>query len=114
MERFVGIFGIIVILGICFWMSNNKKKISLKTVISGLFTPIFPCGFYSKSAFRTKIIEILAIGIEKILHFSNSGADFVFGFLNNSGARIDELFYPGASFLFAIKVMATIILLWQL
>ncbi len=109
MERFVGIFGIIVILGICFWMSNNKKKISLKTVISGLLLQFFLAVFILKVPLGQKIIEILAIGIEKILHFSNSGADFVFGFLNNSGARIDELFYPGASFLFAIKVMATII-----
>ena len=92
MERFVGIFGIIVILGICFWMSNNKKKISLKTVISGLLLQFFLAVFILKVPLGQKIIEILAIGIEKILHFSNSGADFVFGFLNNSGARIDELF----------------------
>ena len=35
MSRFVGIIGIIVIFAICYLMSNNKKKISLKTVLSG-------------------------------------------------------------------------------
>ncbi len=109
MERFVGFFGIAIILLICFLMSNNKKKISLKTVISGLLLQFFLAVFILKVPLGQQIIEVVAMGIEKILHFSNSGADFVFGFLNNSPEKIDTLFYPGASFLFAIKVMATII-----
>ncbi len=109
MERFTGIFGIIIILLICFLMSNNKKKISIKTVASGLILQFFLAVFILKVPLGQKIIEVVAAGIEKILQFSNSGADFVFGFLNNSPDKIDSLFYPGASFLFAIKVMATII-----
>lgn len=47
--------------------------------------------------------------MKKILQFSNSGADFVFGFLNNSPDIINELFYDGAAFVFSIKLIATII-----
>ncbi|MDZ7542600.1 NupC/NupG family nucleoside CNT transporter, partial [Clostridium perfringens] len=36
MERFVGILGIIVILGIAFLLSENKKKINWRLVVSGL------------------------------------------------------------------------------
>ncbi|MBU0711551.1 hypothetical protein KKA87_06475, partial [bacterium] len=34
--RFIGILGIITLLGIAFLMSNNRKKINLRTVIWGM------------------------------------------------------------------------------
>ncbi|MBU1874913.1 hypothetical protein KJ688_14490, partial [bacterium] len=34
--RFIGILGIITLLGIAFLMSNNRKKINLRTVIWGI------------------------------------------------------------------------------
>ena len=36
MDRFTGIIGIIVIFGIAYLMSNNKKAINLRLVLSGL------------------------------------------------------------------------------
>lgn len=38
--RFIGILGIITLLGIAFLMSNNRKKINLRTVIWGLMLQI--------------------------------------------------------------------------
>jgi CNT family concentrative nucleoside transporter len=55
------------------------------------------------------ILEKIAVLINKILELSNVGGDFVFGFLNDSPERIDQLFYPGASFIFATKLIITII-----
>ena len=109
MERFVGIIGIALILGICYLMSNNRKKISLKTVLSGLFLQFFLAVFILKVPLGQKIIGAVAKCIEKILYFANAGGDFVFGFLNNSPDKIDALFYSGANFLFATKLIITII-----
>ena len=80
MHRFVGIIGIIVILGICYLMSNNKKAISLKTVLAGLALQFFLAVFILTVPLGQKIINAVAKSIEKILHFANSGGDFVFGF----------------------------------
>ncbi|MBE7706053.1 MAG: NupC/NupG family nucleoside CNT transporter [Cyanobacteria bacterium SIG30] len=109
MERFTGLFGIILILSICFLMSNNRKKISYKTIISGLLLQFGLAVFILKVPLGQLIIEKIAVLINKILEFSDVGGDFVFGFLNNSSARLDELFYDGAGFIFAIKVTTTII-----
>ena len=109
MHRFVGIIGIIVILGICYLMSNNKKAISLKTVLAGLALQFFLAVFILTVPLGQKIINAVAKCIEKILHFANSGGDFVFGFLNNSPDKIDAIFYEGANFLFATKLIITII-----
>lgn len=109
MHRFVGIIGIIVILGICYLMSNNRKAISLKTVLSGLALQFFLAVFILTVPLGQKIINAVAKCIEKILHFANSGGDFVFGFLNNSPDKIDAIFYEGANFLFATKLIITII-----
>ena len=40
MERFVGIIGIIVIFGICYLMSNNRKAINYKTIGMGFVLQI--------------------------------------------------------------------------
>ena len=69
MERFIGFLGIGIILLICFLMSDNKKKISLKTVISGLLLQFFLAVFILKVPLGQKIIEVVAAGIEKILQF---------------------------------------------
>ncbi|HMW74925.1 MAG TPA: Na+ dependent nucleoside transporter N-terminal domain-containing protein, partial [Saprospiraceae bacterium] len=36
MERFIGLIGIVLILGIAFLMSNNRKRINYRLVLSGL------------------------------------------------------------------------------
>ena len=109
MERFTGIIGIGVIILICYLMSNNKRKISLKTVSMGFLLQFLLAVFVLKVKLGQDIINVISKCIEKILHFSNSGADFVFGFLNNSPEVVDSIFYPGASFLFALKLIATVI-----
>jgi len=114
MERYTGLIGIALIILICFLMSNNKKKINIKTVTTGFLLQFLLAVFVLKVPFGQNIINVISKGIEKILHFSNSGADFVFGFLNDSPEVIDNMFYPGASFVFSIKLIATIIFILAL
>ena len=52
MDRFVGIIGIVLILGIAYAFSNNRKAISLKTIIpSGI-----ACGVCFKNASGQKYV----------------------------------------------------------
>ena len=114
MERFTGIVGIIVILLIALLMSDNRKKISIKTVSVGLGLQIALAVFVLKIPVGQKIFEIVGLFIEKLLCFANEGADFVFGFLSSNPDRVNEVFGEGSSFIFAIKLIPTIILVMAL
>lgn len=114
MERFVGLIGIALILGICFLMSNNKKAISPKTVFTGLFLQIGLAIFVLKVPLGQKIINTVAVFINKILDFANAGGDFVFGILNNPQNQLGTVFGNGMGFVFAIKLTITIIFVMAL
>lgn len=110
LSRMVGVLGIIVILGICFMMSNNKKKINLKTIGVGLFLQFILAVFIMKVPLGVKLFDFLAKIINKILDASIEGTNFVFGWLTNSPETISELF-PGKDFIFALVLMSTMILI---
>lgn len=110
LSRFTGLLGIMVILGICYLMSNNKKKINLKTVGVGLLLQFLLAVFILKTPVGAKIFGFLAEVINKILEASISGSNFTFGWLTNSPDKISELF-PGHDFIFALILMSTMILI---
>ena len=109
MERFTGVIGIAVILGIAYALSNNKKAICLKTIIPGFILQVLLAVFVLKMPLGQKIFHAIGLFIQKILDFSNEGGNFVFGVLTNSPSRMEELFGAGAGFIFALKLIPTII-----
>lgn len=111
MERFTGIIGIIVIFGIAYLMSNNKKAINLRLVLSGLGLQILIAVLVLKVPIITSFFAMLGRGMAKIEQFAAQGASFVYG-----GIMVDT--HDGGSaafgmkhtFVFAFSVTATIIL----
>ena len=86
MENFFGIVGIVLILTIAFFMSNNKKAINKKMVLTGLGVQVLLAIFILKVKLGQIIFAKVGYGITKILDYSDKGADFVFGifpFINN-------------------------------
>ncbi len=110
MDRFFGIFGIITILGIAFLMSNNKKRINWHTVISGLILQILLALFVLKTTVGRVIFNAIGECINKLLEFSNVGGDFVFGVLTQTNLMHQELFGSAGDYLFALRLIPTIIL----
>lgn len=100
MNRFIGILGILVILGIAYLFSENKKKINWRLVGTGLGLQIVFALFILKVPFGRKIFESISGFITKILDFTSEGTDFLFGSLTNQ-----ESF----GMIFAINVLPTII-----
>lgn len=107
MERFVGIFGIIFIFVTAFLMSNNKKKINLKTVGMGFLLQILLAIFVLKVPLGQMIFAGIGSFIQKILQFANEGAGFLFGPLS-SVHRMSDIFGAG-SIVFALQLLATTI-----
>lgn len=111
LSKLLGLVGIVVILGICYFMSNNKTKINLKTVGVGLLLQFLLAVFILKTSIGAKVFGFLASIITKILEASVEGSNFVFGWLTNSPDKITELFSSGHDFIFALILMSTMILI---
>jgi len=108
MERFSGIFGIILILGLAFAFSNNRKAINYRLVVTGLLIQVGLAIFILKVPLGQEIFAKLGAIVTKILDFSDKGAEFVFGVLVEKGT-LEKAFGLGKSFIFFFKIIPTII-----
>lgn len=110
MERFTGLIGIALILGIAYLVSNNKKKINYRLVVSGLALQTLIAVAIMKIHWVQMFFQELGKGMQKIEQFAKSGVNFVYGGLAAvSGQEIVDYRTPHV-FVFAFNVTATIIL----
>ena len=108
LEKFQGVFGIVLILGIAIGLSNNRKAIDWRLVGSGLGIQLILALFILKVPIGKTIFEVLGHLIEKVLSYSNQGAEFVFGSLVKK-ELMEKAFGPGNDFIFFFKIVPTII-----
>lgn len=108
MERFTGLLGIVLILGVSFLMSNNRKAINYRTVGVGLLLQIMLAVFILKTEVGQNLFQWLGDSINTLLGQADKGAQFVFGSLVNRDLMI-KAFGPGNDYIFFFKVVPTII-----
>jgi len=108
MERFSGIWGILLIFSIAFLMSNNRKAINYRLVLSGFAIQILLAIFILKIPVGQKIFAWLGAAVTKLLDFSQVGATFVFGALVNR-EYMGKAFGKGNEFVFFFNIIPTII-----
>jgi concentrative nucleoside transporter, CNT family len=102
MERFTGLLGIIVLLGIAFLMSNNRKKINKKLILWGLTLQISFAILILKTPVGMPFFRFFDVLIGKLLSYSDAGGDFLFkSFVSGI---VDS---PNLNF--AIRVLPTVI-----
>jgi concentrative nucleoside transporter, CNT family len=106
--RFVGLLGFAAIIGTAYLMSNNKKAINWRLVISGLLIQLVMAIFVLKVPFGQELFRTIGDAITQLLHFSDEGAKMVFGALAD-GEKVEKSFGPGTGYLFAFRVVPTII-----
>jgi len=102
MERFIGIIGIVVLLGIAFAMSNNRKKLDWRLIFWGLSLQLLFALFILKTPIGQPFFGAVDIVIKQLLSFSDAGSDFLF---KSFGAGVVEA--PLLNF--AFRVLPTII-----
>lgn len=110
MERFTGLLGILLILGLAFLASNNRKAINKRLVISGLLLQTTIALLVMKVPPITAFFQWLGKGMEKIEHYSRQGASFVYGGIIAQQPDGSMGNYWGGGFVFAFNITATIIL----
>lgn len=106
--------GAIVILGIAYAYSTNRRAIDVRTVAWGLALQIVFALLVLKTGAGQRLFATLGGWINKLLGFAGAGSAFVFGPLGDSTAWGDimsrVLGSPGASgILIAFQVLPTII-----
>lgn len=102
MVRFTGVIGIVVILGLAFLWSNNRKAINYRTVITGLILQIVLAIFILKVPIGQDIFAFLGRAINKLLDFSKEGGAFVFGDLTKVSEFLPEGVVKSGVFLFIL------------
>lgn len=105
----MGFLGIIIILGLCFLISNNRKNINYRTVFVGLALQFLIAFFILKTTTGQSVFKALGNGIQKILNFAVEGGNFVFGFLTDRPQTLVEVLGDGANFVFALTLIPVLI-----
>jgi len=108
MERWMGLLGIAVILGIAFLFSSNRKAINYRLVLSGLALQLGLALFILKTKPGEMLFAKAGAFITKLLNFADKGGEFVFGGLMRPDL-LKPIFGDQYSFLFMFKIMPTII-----
>jgi concentrative nucleoside transporter, CNT family len=108
MERFTGLLGIVLILGVSFLMSNNRKAINYRTVGVGLLLQVALAVFILKTATGQATFQWLGDSINTLLGQADKGAQFVFGSLVDR-KLMSQAFGAGNDYIFFFKVVPTII-----
>lgn len=96
-----GVIGMICIIGFCFLLSNNKKKIDWRLVTIGILLQLIFAIAVLKFESVAYVFDVVSTGVVKFLAVSEAGAQFVFGnFIDSSQSW---------GYVFAFKVLPTIV-----
>ncbi len=102
MGRFTGIIGILILLGLAYLWSNNRKAINYRLVFTGLGLQFLLAVFILKVPLGQTIFAWLGKAINKLLDFSQEGGSFVFGDLMNISNILPPSIVSGGVFLFVL------------
>ncbi len=99
MNILMGLISLIVLIGIAFILSDSKKNIKWRTVITGLIGQAFLIFFVMKVPLGQKILETMALGVNNVIQFGMEGVSFVFGNLTDTSNGM----------IFAVSVLSLIV-----
>jgi CNT family concentrative nucleoside transporter len=114
MQRFQGLAGVLLILGLSLLFSNNRRRINLRLVFNGLILQVTIGVLVLKITPVIHFFQFLGRIMGKIELFAFQGASFVYEGIavpNRSGGFMN---YAQGGFVFAFNVTATIILVCAL
>jgi CNT family concentrative nucleoside transporter len=97
----MSLVGMMVLLGIAFVASTNRKAINLRTVGVAFALQLFIGGFVLFSEAGRNILDQLSSKVSAVIGYAGDGIEFLFGSLAKSDSNI--------GFIFAIQVLPVIV-----
>ncbi|NJL58833.1 MAG: nucleoside:proton symporter [Desulfobacteraceae bacterium] len=104
------ISGLIVFIGIAWILSENRRAVSLRTVISGVALQILIAAVLFKVPVFREFFFALNRVIMALEESTIAGTSFVFGYLGGGNLPFDEKF-PGASFILAFRALPLVLVI---
>lgn len=105
MERLMGLLGIVVMLGVAYTFSTNRRAINVKTVVVGLSLQFLFALFVLRTQLGISLFRGLGSLVTTFLHLSEAGSGFVFGQLGLLKSDFGNSYGP----VFAFSVLPAII-----
>ena len=99
--NYIGLVGIVVVLGIAYLLSSNRKAINLRIVGAAFALQATIAAFVIYTGWGKSMIDAMSTGVQHVMDYSKAGTKFLFGGLAVEGG--DPLFS------FAIAVLPIII-----
>src|ERR1700682_6132872 len=109
MGRFVGVLGLLTMLGLAYLFSTDRKAIKLKTVAWGLGLQLTFAFFVLHFEFGRRIFAYAGDKVNHLLNYSYFGSRFLFGELGLPSHAIPDFNSSPEGFIFALQVLPTII-----
>lgn len=85
MSIIIGLVGIIILLGIAYFMSNDKKNINYRGIAVMIGIQVGLAWFMLNTSIGRAVLQKVVNVFNKILSFGNEGIAFVFGDLSTKG-----------------------------
>jgi CNT family concentrative nucleoside transporter len=104
------IAGLLVFVVLAWVMSENRKKVSIKTVVIGLALQLAVGMVLLKVSFFRDFFLILNRIVLSLEESTTAGTSFVFGYLGGGALPFSEKF-PGSSFILAFRALPLILVI---
>ncbi|MFF2755606.1 NupC/NupG family nucleoside CNT transporter [Psychrobacillus sp. NPDC058041] len=85
MNYLISIVGLIVVLGLAWVASNNRKGIKIRPIIQMIIIQVILTFLLLNTKFGLILIKGIAAGFAKLLDYANEGINFVFAGIANEG-----------------------------
>ncbi|ANC24475.1 nucleoside permease protein NupC [Streptococcus pyogenes] len=103
MQFIYSIIGILLVLGIVYAISFNRKSVSLSLIGKALIVQFIIALILVRIPLGQQIVSVVSTGVTSVINCSQAGLNFVFGSLADSGAK--------TGFIFAIQTLGNIVFL---
>lgn len=103
MQFIYSIIGILLVLGIVYAISFNRKSVSLSLIGKALIVQFIIALILVRIPLGQQVVSIVSTGVTKVINCGQAGLNFVFGSLADSGAK--------TGFIFAIQTLGNIVFL---
>lgn len=103
MQFIYSIIGILLVLGIVYEISFNRKSVSLSLIGKALIVQFIIALILVRIPLGQQVVSVVSTGVTKVINCGQAGLNFVFGSLADSGAK--------TGFIFAIQTLGNIVFL---
>jgi len=105
-----GILGLLALIGLAWAISENRRRIRVKTIITGLFIQFALALVMLKIPLFKELFVVLNYGVMALDKATTAGTSFVFGYLGGGVLPFEEK-VAGSSFIFAFQALPLVLVI---